>query len=162
MRAAAWGTARALTFARGLCGCRALEDLRGEAVDQVERDARERASKKLQARWGCPRAGLTPPAELPRDLRGAAEDHARVTGCAASGTCPWARSLSPWAAQVLKLHRIATTTKGTVRAESILGRPPHVWDVAAVDALICADADRCASDEKIREAERERDRPPKR
>lgn len=162
MRAAAWGPARALTYARDLCGCRALDALRGEAVDEVERDARARAARRLQARWGCPRAGHAPPPELPRDLRGAAEDHARVTGCAATGTCPWARDLSPWGAQVLRLHRVATATKGAVPAASVLGRPPHVWDVAALDGLICADADRAASDDKIREQERERDRPPRR
>ena len=82
-----------------------------------------------------------------------------MTGCAATGTCPGARGLTPWGLQVLRLHRVASQTKGAVSAASILGRPPHVWDVAALDALLCADADRAASDDKIREQERERNRP---
>ena len=82
-----------------------------------------------------------------------------MTGVRACGSCPWSRSLSSWGLQILRLHRIADRGKGTLSAASVLGRAPHVWDVAALDALILADADRQESDDKIREREREQQRP---
>jgi hypothetical protein len=133
--------------------------LQREPCERDERDARTRGAEMMARRWGCPRRKHTPPTTLPRDLAMAAEDHERVTGVKRCGTCPWSRSLSPWALQVLKLHRVGRELKGAVSAREVLGRPPHVWDVAALDALILADAERHESDERIREREREQRQP---
>jgi hypothetical protein len=107
----------------------------------------------LQARWGCVRAGLKPHASLPIDLAEVAEDHERVTGVARCGACPFSRSLTPWALQILRASRLG----GEEPLQSFrraIGREPHTWDVAALDVLAITRADVRESDDAIRERER--------
>lgn len=137
-----------------MCGCEILEDLRRDPGEMGEAEARGSLARTLQARWGCRRAGKPAVATLPIDLAEAAEDHARVTGAPPCGTCPFSRPLTPWALQVLRLDRVGARGKGTTSARDILGRPPHAWDVAGLDALACAAADVSESDDAIRERER--------
>lgn len=123
--------------------------------------ARTSLAETQQRRWGCPAAGCSPPAKLPPDLDEAAEDHARITGAPKCGTCPFSRRLSPWAMEVLALSRLAERFKGTVTAVDSLGRVPHVWDLAALDALILAQARVDESNAKIAERERKAKEPPR-
>lgn len=52
------------------------------------------------------------------------------------------------------MFRLASKLKGAVTASDRLGRTPHVWDLAALDALIITQADVDESDAAIAERER--------
>lgn len=108
----------------------------------------------MQERWGCPRAKCAPVAALDIDLAEASEDHAKLAEVAPSGTCPYAASLTPWARQVVSAHRLASRLKGGLTVAQSLGREPHVWDVRALDAALCAMDDVSESDDAVRERER--------
>lgn len=108
----------------------------------------------MQRRWGCRRAGYTPPEKLPPDLDEAAEDHARITETPKGCTCPFSQDLSPWAREVLSVHRLASRLKGAVSASERLGRVPHIWDLKALDELIITQAAVDESDAAIAERER--------
>jgi len=76
-----------------------------------------------------------------------------VTGVAHCGSCPFSRSLSQWALQILRASRLGGETPiATFRAS--IGREPHTWDVAALDVLTITRADVRESDDAIRERER--------
>jgi len=60
------------------------------------------------------------------------------------------------------VHRLASKLKGAVTASERLGRVPHVWDLAALDALILAQAEVEESDAEIAERERKAREPPPR
>lgn len=121
----------------------------------------------LQRRWGCPNAGHKPPEKLPPDLEDEARYHAETVGLvplrlpgqpapplpATHRTCPFAARLTPWARQVARVMRASGDMKGAVSAEEILGRPPHVWDVAAFDAVILARGEVAESNAAIFERE---------
>jgi len=82
-----------------------------------------------------------------------AEDHERITGVARCGACPFSRSLTPWALQILRASRLG----GEEPLQSFrraIGREPHTWDVAALDTLAITRADVRESDDAIRERER--------
>ncbi len=69
------------------------------------------------------------------------------------GACPFSRSLTPWALQILRASRLG----GEEPLQSFrraVGREPHTWDVAALDALTITRADVRESDDAIRERER--------
>lgn len=105
----------------------------------------------MQARWGCPRAGHPPAGRLDPDLADAAEDHAKLSRTAPAGTCPYAAALTPWARQIVSAHRLASRLKGALTVTQALGREPHVWDVRALDAALCAMDDVAESDDAVRE-----------
>lgn len=63
--------------------------------------------------------------------------------------------------EVLALSRLAERMKGAVTAVDCLGRVPHVWDLAALDALILAQARVDESNAKIAERERKAKEPPR-
>lgn len=131
--------------------------------------ARTDLARRLQKRWGCPNAGHTPPARLPTDLDEEARYHAETTGLvplrtpgapppplpSSHRTCPFARGLSPWARQVARVLRVTAETKGAVSVADILGREPHRWDLAALDAVILARAEVAESDAAIWEREQQ-------
>lgn len=160
--------ARALASTRGLCGCKLLDELRTAAVEADELKARTRFAETLRRRWGCPRAGHTPPATLPKDLEGEARYHAETAGLVplrvpghpppplppSHGTCPFAAPLSPWAREIARALRLGGKLQGALPIAGVLGREPHVWDVAAMDAVILAQGDVQASNDLIRERER--------
>lgn len=131
----------------------------------------------MQRRWGCPRAKLTPPAKLPPDLAEEARYHAETVGLVtpatpdgdppplprSHGTCPFAAPLTPWARGIARVMRLTAETKGAVSVPDVLGRDPHVWDIAAMDAVILARADVAESDAAIwarEQAEKDRNRNP--
>ena len=128
---------------------------------------RTRFAAKLQQRWGCPRAGHKPPATLPADLADEARHHAETVGLvplrrkgeplpplpASHCTCPFAATLSPWARQIARALRITKELPGGMSVAGVIGREPHVWDVAAIDAVLLARGDVSASNEAIRARE---------
>lgn len=69
-------------------------------------------------------------------------------------TCPFAGRLSPWARGIAQVLRVTAETKGAIDVADVLGRQPHVWDVKALDAVICARADVAESNAVIWERER--------
>lgn len=132
-----------------------MRQARETSTEPGEAEARMDLGRRLARRWGCPRVGHTSPATLPPDLADDAADHARVTGVPACGSCPFSRELTPWALQILRASRLGGETPLT-SFRAAVGRAPHVWDVAALDALVCARADVRESDDAIRERERAR------
>ncbi len=70
------------------------------------------------------------------------------------GTCPFAARLSPWARSIAQVLRVTAETKGAIDVGDVLGRQPHIWDVKALDAVICARADVAESNAVIWERER--------
>lgn len=137
----------------------------------AELKSRTTLAETLQRRWGCPRAGLKPPAQLPPDLADEARYHAETVGLVAvrvpgkpapplprsHGTCPFAARLSPWARGIAQVLRVTAGTKGAIDVETVLGREPHVWDVRGIDAVLCARADVEESNAVIWERERAND-----
>lgn len=114
----------------------------------------------MQTRWGCPRAQHKPPPTLPPDLCDDAEDWARITGSKLPCTCPLAGRLRPAELDVIRVHRLVREHKGGITPAEILGRPLSAWDVCALDELVLARAEVDESDQKIREEEARRRRPP--
>lgn len=159
--------ARALTGARSLCGCRMLDEIRGDPGEPGEAEARTKLAHTLQRRWGCPRAGHTPLATLPPDLADEARCHAETIGLvplrvrgetppplpATHCTCPFAQQLSPWARDIARVMRVTGKLQGAMPVASVLGREPHVWDVAAIDAVILAQGAVSDSNDAIRRRE---------
>jgi hypothetical protein len=123
-------------------------------VAREEHDARSDLARTLQRRWGCPRAKHAPPARLAPDLADEARFVAETTGAPSCGSCPFSRDPSPWAREVLRAQRLAARLNGAVPVREVLGRAPHCWDLAALDAILLAQADADASDSQIAEAER--------
>lgn len=134
------------------------------------RAARGKAAKVMQRRWGCPRAGHSPPEHLAEDLAELALDFAVTTGLVprpAPGapppklpprcrTCPFAATYrpSPWAREVLEAYAAMRETKGGVTFEDLTGRRPHVWDARALRLLPTLTAEVMAADDEHRERER--------
>lgn len=144
---------------RAVCGCQILDDVRKDPGEPGEAEVRADLAATQQRRWGCPRAGHSPPAALPPDLADYAQEHARVTGVACGRTCPFATQLSPWNREVLSVFRLASKLKGAVTASERLGRTPHVWDLWALDALIVTQAEVEESDALLAERERKERNP---
>lgn len=58
--------------------------------------------------------------------------------------------------------RLTAETKGAVSVPEVIGREPHVWDIAAMDAVILARADVAESDAAIwarEQAEKDKRKP---
>lgn len=136
----------------------------------AELEARASLAEGYQKAWGCPNAGHKPPAKLRPDLEEEARYYAETLGLVPLGrkgkepaplprsacTCPFAAlSRMPRAVrELLRFSRLAQKFKGAMTFEQVVGRAPSLWDVAALDALVLAEAEAHRADEAQQEAER--------
>ncbi|MDB4930528.1 MAG: hypothetical protein JWM10_3012 [Myxococcaceae bacterium] len=120
----------------------------------MRRDARAQ-----QARWGCPAAGLAPPAALDPDLAYEAAEVARITGTPPADTCPFAcvERADPWVAE---LTRAVALREWVPDLTDTLGRPLCAADLDALDTLRRAQSEAIASDRAIAEEARKSQTPP--
>lgn len=63
--------------------------------------------------------------------------------------------MSPWLVEVTRVVRVMERTKGGITFRELTGRAPHLWDVRAIDTLLDVQDAVSASDDKVRERERE-------
>lgn len=112
----------------------------------------------MQARWGCPAAGLAPPPALDRDLAHLVDHVATVTGTPPAATCPMAcvERASPWLLELTQAVSLAADWH--VPLDTTLGRDLTAVDIAALAALKAAQSQAMQSDRDI-EA-RSRPKPP--
>jgi len=136
----------------------------------AELEARASLAEGYQRAWGCPNAGHTPPAKLRPDLEDEARYYAETLGLIplsrkgkepaplprSACTCPFAAlSRMPRAMrELLRFSRLSQKFKGAMTFEQVVGRVPSLWDVAALDALVLAEAEAHRADEAQREADR--------
>lgn len=125
---------------------------------KAERDALVDAGESFARRWGCPRAGHKPVAELPPDLAQAHEHVAGATGADLAPTCPWAQCSGEWVVEVC--DAVSLAAEWHVGLETTLGRPLTYADTQALVALRVAqvEAQKAEHEHHRREAERERQR----
>lgn len=107
----------------------------------------------MQARWGCPAAGLKPPAALDPDLRYEADAAARAMGTPPADTCPFAclESADPWVAELTDAVALQRLVPDLTES---LGRPLYAVDLAALRALSTAQYEALASDRRDAEEKR--------
>lgn len=133
--------------------------------EPAARASMARTARQLQARWGCPVAGHSPPKALPPDLTEIGEEWAETVGLvplrldgdppapAASlpRTCPFAGSyrLSEWQREVLRADRLMSRSKGGLRWRDVTGREPTARDIEGLDAIAKATAAVTESDMAI-------------
>lgn len=143
---------------RERCGCAVLDELDADpGLAPDVRAAQTALGRSLQEQWGCTAVGLTPPERLSRGQAEDLDDWCRATRLPRPRTCPLActRRSSPWLVEITRVVRVLERTKGGITFRQLTGRAPHLWDVRAIDALLeVADAV-SASDDKVRERERE-------
>jgi hypothetical protein len=137
------------------CGC----DLARRAArdpDPAAREALGPAATLAQQRWGCPRAGHTPPAPLDDGCREVLTAVATLTGTTGCATCPLAGLGAPWVARAARAH--AWREHGELRAVEPV---PSAALIDAIDRIDQATGDRYRHEREARDREREaRDRTP--
>lgn len=130
-------------------------------TNAAARDALVAAAVEASAEWGCPAAGHTPPAQLPRHLAVLSKHAATVVGLDETPrTCPFAclQRCDPWVAELSDAAAIAETYSTPI--PDVLGRPLTRADVDALGEILRARAESWESDQKIAEKERAKDHPP--
>jgi hypothetical protein len=122
----------------------------------AERGALVEAAEEFAARWGCPRAGHRPPAELPPDLAQAHDHVAHATGADLAPTCPWSQCSGEWVHEVC--DAVALAVEWQVPIADTLGRALTAADTQALVALRQSQiaAQRADIEHLRRQAERER------
>ncbi len=139
----------------------ARRDAERSEANATARDALVAAAADASAEWGCPAAGHTPPAQLPRHLAVLAKHTATVVGLDETPrSCPFAclQRCDPWVAELSNAAAIAETYHTPV--PDVLGRPMTQADVDGLGEILRARADAWESDQKIADKERAKDHPP--
>lgn len=147
-----------------------LEKLRTEPVSGAELEARAKLAEGYQRAWGCPSKGYTPPKVLRVDLADEARYYAETLGMVPLGrkgcapaplprsctTCPFsALARAPMRVrEVLRFARLSREFKGALTPVQVLGRELSLWDIGALDALVCTESEVSASNDAVHEAER--------
>lgn len=124
----------------------------------AERDALVEIGEEFAARWGCPRAGHTPPAALPPDLAQAHEHVTAATGADLAPTCPWAQCSGEHVIEIC--DAVSLAAEWHVPIAETLGRDLTRADTQALVALRISQhaATKAEHEHHAREAERERSR----
>lgn len=139
----------------------ARRDAERSEANAAARDVLVSAAIEASAEWGCPAAGHTPPAQLPRHLAVLAKHTATVVGLEETPrSCPFAclQRCDPWVAELSNAAAIAETYHTPI--PDVLGRPMTQADVDGLGEILRARADAWESDQKIAEQERAKDHPP--
>lgn len=138
----------------------ARRDAERSEANAAARDALVSVAIGASAEWGCPAAGHTPPAQLPRHLAVLAKHAQVVVGLDETPrTCPFAclQRSDPWVVELSNAAAIAETYHTPV--PDVLGRPMTQADVDGLGEILRARSDAWESDRKIEEQERAKAQP---